>query len=542
MLQKKSFPIVFFMMLTMAGAFVMAATPSSGTVSPTLTSTGWQGQSYVVAATVDPAACPPSNIDFQNAVCDHFQLTVEVDPSFWNKQTGGVTVSINWADSANDFDLFVFDSEGNEVISSAAGGTNFEKVLIEKASGTYEILVTPFTVANSGYTGTATFQSERSTGAPSKWNIVTHGACCEGNLAAFGPTTYVLLPELLTGNDINRSNDGGKTWQKVYPPADVSVPFGIEGDLRAFGNDVVYFGTEVSHGVAAHSDDRGDHWTIVQIPVAFTVNDQAWLYMGPLDVCPIQTEPYVLTGWYRIGSVALFSCDGGLTWPIQTPLAGADGSGPFHVVCEATAHPPLPARDSRIPNGNFANMKAGRHGGWGTDRKFYWSEAVEGDLFVCKTNDFGVTWEGIRHPLASGTPNGHIVTWLAFDDKGTLYILHANKLYVSFDQGESIQFVHTLPRWGNDSSVADDAASSFVVSGGTVHIALKEAAPEDKGNIWYLQARHADTARPIWKEELVNTVDPVRLDFMQIVRDGNGVLTIGYTSPGSKGTTTSSRN
>lgn len=194
----------------------------------------------------------------------------------------------------------------------------------------------------------ATAQAAVTTTAPSQplaaptvspnWIINSHGQCCEGNLAAQGPSTYLLLPILVTGNEILRSDDGGVNWALKYPLANASVPFGIEGDLNAFGNDIVYFGTEVAVGVAAHSSDRGQNWTVVQIPVAFAANDQAWAYLGPFPNmrpgAPLPTDaPYVLTGWYRIGSVALFSFDGGLTWPIQTPLVGDDGSGSVHAVC-----------------------------------------------------------------------------------------------------------------------------------------------------------------------------------------------------------------
>jgi hypothetical protein len=266
--------------------------------------------------------------------------------------------------------------------------------------------------------------------------------------------------------------------------------------------------------------------------------------MGPLQVCPVQTEPYVLTGWYRIGSVALFSCDGGLTWPIQTPLPGLDGSGSQHVVCENVAHDPIPLGNTRVQNANFANMRAGSHGGWGTDGKFYWSEAKDGFLYICKTNTFGATWEGIRHPLAPGTGTDGVMTTLAFDDKGTLYVLHGDKLYVSFDQGESIRYVQTLPRWGNDTTVGDGNAEWFVVHGGTIYVGLKETGSGGSSNIWYLKGKHVDTARPSWTQELVDRVWADRLDFMQIIVDGRGIPTISYTTPpdSSAGVTTATRS
>ncbi len=523
---------------TLALAFAaFAASPSSGEVSSDSTSASWEGGPFTVS---NPAGCTSGS----DPGCDAFELTVV--PS--SDGVYAVEIAIEPSSELDDFDLFVLGPDGSEVASSATA-SGFESVTLHSPpAGTYTVLVQAFLVPpGATYRGSATFddsvQPQKDEPFP-QWEVTTHGECCEGNLASSGDTTYVLLPILLNGNDILRSFDGGAAWEKVYPPVDLSVPFGIEGDLRAFGDDVVYFGTELTHGVAARSEDRGSNWTVVQVPVAFAANDQAWQYMGPLpDVCPVQTVPYVLTGWYRIGSVALFSCDGGLTWPIQTPLAGANGDGPQHVVCEALAHEPSDQGDTRVPNADFAKMKAGRHGGWGTDGRFYWSQASGGNLFVCQTDDFGVTWEGVRHPLAPGTPDGHVVTALAFDDRGTLYVLHANHLYVSFDRGESFRFVHTLPRFGNDSSVADRAAGWFVADGGTVHLAIKEEAPDGQGNIWYLRGKHADTAHPGWKEEYVDTVDSVRLDFMQITVDGNGIPTIGYTTPPNfeNGVTTASR-
>jgi hypothetical protein len=373
------------------------------------------------------------------------------------------------------------------------------------------------------------------------WIIKHHGECCEGNLAAEGPSAYLLLPILVTGNQILRSDDGGINWTLKYPPVNASVPFGIEGDLNAWGNDVVYFGTELAVGVAAHSDDRGDTWTVVQIPVAFVANDQAWAYLGPFPgLLPTQTEPYVLTGWYRIGSVALFSFDGGLTWPIQTPLVGVDGSGSMHSVCEQTAHDPTAPGDTRNANANFTNHKAGHYGCWGTDRKFYWTEPANGNLlYVCKTDNFGATWTGIRHPIAPGPASDYVTSHSGFDNKGTLYVLHGDKLYVSFNQGESFAFVHTLPRWGNALLSDSGADQFFVVNCGTIHVGLAEAGAGGNTNIWYLRGSNVDTASPTWDEELVDFVGNNRLDFMQIVLNGNDIPILSYTVPGTEVTTAS---
>jgi hypothetical protein len=209
----------------------------------------------------------------------------------------------------------------------------------------------------------------------------------------------------------------------------------------------------------------------------------------------------------------------------------------------------LPA-DTRIADANFANHKAGRHGAWGTDRKFYWSETSNGavgsgsSLYVCKTDNFGATWTGIKHPLVPGGGLGYVVTQTGFDNKGTLYVLHGDKLYVSFNQGESFAFVHTLPRFGNALLSDSGADQFFVVNCGTIHLGL--ITPSGTGgtnNVYYLRGSQVDTATPTWVEELVDTVGSNRLDFFQIVIDGNGLPTLSYTTPGAANeVTTATRN
>jgi hypothetical protein len=381
------------------------------------------------------------------------------------------------------------------------------------------------------------------------WIINGHGQCCEGNLAAQGQSTYVLLPILVTGNQIWRSDNGGVSWTQKYPPVNASIPYGIEGDLEAFGNDIVFFGTEVGAGICAHSSDRGESWTAVQIPVASAGNDQAWSYLGPFanmrPGAPLPTDaPYVLTGWYRIGSVALFSFDGGLTWPIQTPLVGDDGSGPDHIVCEETATAPTSPGDTRIPDVNFINHKSGRHGAWGTDKKFYWTQTSNGtvgpagNLYVCSTNNFGATWTGVVHPIVGGDTTD-VLTYAGFDNKGTFYVLHGDRLYVSFNQGQDFAYVHQLPIFPNGEG-ADGANAFFVVNCGTIHIGLAQSG-SSVNNIWYLRGTNVDTANPTWDQELVDVVGLNRLDFMQVILNGNNIPTISYTD-GAGAVVTASRD
>lgn len=528
-----------------------AANPTSGMISTSSPPLSWNGTALGGTSNGE-ATC------VEGANCDTFTLTVAGTPADWAGKT--IQVDVSWVVLAHDYDLYIHkDSNAGPLVDSSTGTppSTSERAEINPSidgTGVFTVRVVYFaSSAGDSYHGVATVLTSAGAGPTptppplsTDWTIVHHGTCCEGNLGTTGPDTFMLLPVLVNGNKILKSSDGGKTWVEKYPPAPASEPFGIEGDMQAFGDDVIFFGTELANGVVAHSDDRGETFTVTQFPVPFVANDQAWAYLGPFgDLNPAgalpTNEPYVLAGWYRIGSVAIFSFDGGLTWPIQTPLVGNNGSGPIHVVCRNSAHAPTSPGDTRIPNAQFARQKAGRHGSWGTDRKFYWTEPAAGELYVCKTNDFGVNWTGIKHPISPGPGADYVVTQSAFDANGTLYVLHGNKLYVSFNQGESMAFVHTLPRFGNAGRSDAGADQFFVVDSGTIHIGLLEDAGEGNGRVYYLRGTGVDTATPAWAEELVDQVGNVRLDFVQIVVNGNGIPTISYTTPG-KEVTTASRN
>jgi hypothetical protein len=532
---------------------IRAASPTSGTIAVNSSPISWTG-------TAAGGTYNGEGTCVEGVNCDTFTITVAGTPANWVGKR--IEIAMSWVVLANDYDMYIHKTDNNGPIvdqSTHSAPSTSETAYIEPdADGTGV-----FTVHAGYFTGSAADQYHCiATVVPAlpapppppprspNWKINYHGQCCEGNLAAAGNNTFVLLPVLLTGNIIEKSTDGGQTWVQKYPPAPVSVPFGIEGDMQAFGTDVIFFGTELADAITAHSDDQGENFTVVQNPLASAGNDQAWSYLGPFSGMrpggPLPTdEPYILAGWMRIGTSLVFSFDGGLTFPIQTPLVGDDGSGPEHVVCRNNAHAPNNPGDTRVPNTAFALHKGGRHGTWGTDRKFYWTEPADGtnpgdrDLYVCKTADFGVNWTGIKHPMAAGPGSDFVVSHSSFDNNGTFYVLHGDKLYVSFNQGESFAFVHTLPRYG--SARRSDAGSdqSFVVDCGTAHIGLMADGGEGRGNVYYLRGSHVDTATPTWDEEFVDQVGSVRLDFLYIILDGNGAPTISYTTPDLEVTTAS---
>ena len=181
-----------------------AANPSGGTVSPASSSLSWSGALYPLMSTPVPEACPPAS-DPANVRCDHFSLTIDVPSDFWALHSGGVAIRITWASSDNDFDLYVYNPQGVQVGSSAAGGTTTEAVfLLLPAPGAYEVRVVPFLVMNSDYQGSAVLSF--TAGPPVPNPIRPTGGI------AFGPST-VADPLRTEGEPMIHVDRDGNIWE-----------------------------------------------------------------------------------------------------------------------------------------------------------------------------------------------------------------------------------------------------------------------------------------------------------------------------------------
>jgi hypothetical protein len=191
------------------------------------------------------AGCPPQ-ADPVNVVCDHFFLTVNVAPSYWDTHTGGARIAIDWSatgDTDDDFDMYIYQG-GSLVDQSAAGGTTSEAVFLEDASGTYEVRVVPFLVTNARADGVATFESVDGGRPPNPSRT-------DGGLG-FGPSTVA---------DLQRTE--GEPLNFIHP--------GPAGPGNSAHWESGPFGTTTQQSWIHRSVDNGDQFNVVS-PVGLRPN------------------------------------------------------------------------------------------------------------------------------------------------------------------------------------------------------------------------------------------------------------------------------
>jgi hypothetical protein len=270
---------------------VHAASPSSGTLSESNPSVSWDGAFYTAAVNADPSTCP--SIDPSNTFCDHFYFNINLANDFWTTHTGTVTITINWLNGANDFDLYIYrQSDGHVVGSSTLGNgeTQEQVVLVSPIPGNYEARITPFLVTSSSYSGSAVLSFTNGGPVPNP-TFPTGGI-------AFGPATIV-DPQRTEGEPLVHIDRFGNIWE--------SGPWGFS----------------TGQGFVAKSTDHGDSFHIVSpagvrpniIPVGggdsdIITDDQGFAYFADLE------------GLGNVG-VAVTN-DGGNNW--KTQLIGAQNT------------------------------------------------------------------------------------------------------------------------------------------------------------------------------------------------------------------------
>jgi subtilisin family serine protease len=253
---------------TAAAAPGTAAEPDNGTVTPR-SDFAWQGKTYDAAATT-AAPCPSAAEDPDDLVCDHVTVTADVAADHWDKRDGGLVVSIDSPVASADFDLFVYDASG-ALLGSSETETSQETVTVPEPSGTYEVRVKPWLVAEpSSYSGTAEVVTERKGGGggqeqpppPKKidapdfsdkmWNLEDIRSRL-ANESSTGEGSVVAVID--TGVDIHHP----EFERRFTAPLSWVCPEGVEVPCAGFQHvdDHHGHGTHVAGTVAAADDGEG---------------------------------------------------------------------------------------------------------------------------------------------------------------------------------------------------------------------------------------------------------------------------------------------
>ena len=115
-----------------------AADPSSGTVSDALTTVTWSSGPFAVANPTGAAGDPTCNAV---TVCDDYALHVSTPPGYGGGHQ--LAISVEWANTAADFDLYVLDASG-KIVGTSASSADPELVLLPPDSGDYTVRVVPY--------------------------------------------------------------------------------------------------------------------------------------------------------------------------------------------------------------------------------------------------------------------------------------------------------------------------------------------------------------------------------------------------------------
>ena len=350
------------------GWLSFAATPSSGTITTattTLTYTG--GGPYFVPSAQGNTCAPPDQ-------CDEFALTVNLPANYAATHPNDkIRCEVSWADAtgAADFDLFVLDSNGNE-IGGSNGATSANPEVIEFAapSGTktYTLRVKPFAPVGANYTGKVRLISGATGGGPTPTPPPFVGIAPRYYNYSPGPGVGETAGEPTIGFNLQTKRamyiSGLQTLRVTFPETgacegmweDVSYVLTSKKSLdpilwtdQAIGrtfvsqlNSVVPPASPVLIGLnslMAFTDDDGENWTPAQLNPPDGSYDHQSVGSGPYPpaLAPVLTNPLnegravYYCSQVGVSAFCSRSDDGGLNFgPSRNPYTLLDGCGGLH--------------------------------------------------------------------------------------------------------------------------------------------------------------------------------------------------------------------
>src|SRR4051812_9597122 len=126
-----------------------AADPSSGTVSDSSTTVTWSAGPFATANPTNAAGDPICNAA---TPCDDYALHVSTPAGYGDGHQ--LAISVKWANTAADFDLYVLDASG-KIVGTSASSADPELVLLPPDSGDYTVRVVPYLPLGESFTAKA---------------------------------------------------------------------------------------------------------------------------------------------------------------------------------------------------------------------------------------------------------------------------------------------------------------------------------------------------------------------------------------------------
>ena len=449
--KRRALAVLAALLLGPAGA---GAATFSVTVSPLADSSGWAGTAFLASnPTPVPVVQTLPTCDY-TTTCDRINVTVaNVTQAFVDAHPDmRVVFAIQWANTSNDFDLYVMDANDQTELTSSASSSDPEVASLPLVVGTaqYVLRVVPFTVTpGSAYAGTVQLAVPGATGPPP---------------GLFGPAAYVAGADVfscnahLTGVDSNGSDFAGAAEPAVkfdplgaaYVVSNAGGGLGIwrvtdlcgqtfqflgsdllngggDGDVETAGlpnaNGFYNVYTSSLHGLDALvninssvSYDGGHTFLTTPLSDATPLNDRQWNAAYGRDIVLLSyrsantgNQQFCVRARAVTGAPLAF----GPSSPVYTDTStiGALVAGSGTMVCDQR-----PGADTSI----VAAPKAGPDG----EGSVYHAFSINGSkVFVGISRDFGTTWhDALVFQGPGGSDFGHIFTWCAVDRAGNVYV------------------------------------------------------------------------------------------------------------------------
>ena len=490
-----------------------AQATGAGTISPATPSVTWTGGPFT-AVTADPSLCT-------SLTCDNFTLTVNVPPTFYSTNPSfEIRVHVSWDtlfDDVNDFDVYVYDSNGNLVNSGTQGNTKFEDVdLGQLTSGAFQIQVVAFATVNATYSGAVTlgppppdqtrgakYKQGRFTFSPPKALLGPDGLVfgvqdLEPRAAydALGNIYVAAIQGTPAGTDIWKSIDGGNTFAYLGQPdgaqaasATVGRTPGLGGgdeDIAVGSSGSVYvaslFGIELPMTITmCSSPNGGAAWIVNPMSEYVPLVDRQWIAAAGSNVVymTFQQLGALLAGTTTI--LVLKSTDGGVSFTqvtaATTPEAGVQPDFQGNIAVDQNT-------------GNVYTVFVGHPGN---------------SIYVARSTDGGKSFVlKLAHQAAEGISYNNVFPILAVDRGGNVHVVYSDGTNVylasSADHGDS----WTVPVRVNNGVDTKTSLAPWVDAGdaGKVDIiwwatsSTSSLASDAKWKVYFAQVANAFARTP----------------------------------------------